>query len=73
MTDTLKQIMADYDAAKESASFDEGHPIFQMASYIDQLTKQLRIVRDAVQEWDGHDYLQAYRKLAFTVHSVVTK
>ena len=38
----LRQIMAEYDAAKDDACFEEGHPIFRMAEEIDRLRAALQ-------------------------------
>lgn len=36
----LKQIMLDFDNAKDDAAFEANHPIFLMAEHIDSLTNQ---------------------------------
>lgn len=38
----LKEIMQEFDEAKDDAGWDEGHPIFQMAQHIDDMKKLLR-------------------------------
>ena len=43
----LKEIMSDYDQAKADASFDDGHPIFQMAQHIDNMKEALQMYIDA--------------------------
>lgn len=45
---TLKQIMAEYSAAKDDDSWDRGHPIFQMAAEIDQLKKNAAAIAEIV-------------------------
>lgn len=50
MTKLLKQIMDEYDAAKNDASWDQGHPIFQMAEHIDMLKNQIAIFEGTQKE-----------------------
>ena len=52
MTDMLQQIMQEYDQAKEDASWDKDHPIFQMAQHIDLLKKKLSVAESLVEDID---------------------
>lgn len=61
----IKQIMAEYDEAKDDASFPQGHPIFQMAQHIDLLRagwiefgtpEDIDIKGEEILLWDGADY-----------------
>ncbi len=38
----LKELMKEFDEAKNDAGFDKGHPIFEMAQHIDQLSSKVR-------------------------------
>lgn len=54
MSQALKQIMAEFDAAKEDTAFDEGHPIFQMAAEIDRLKEAMSKILNFEEE--GHRF-----------------
>ena len=42
----FKKICKEFDASPEDASWDEGHPIFQLAQDNDKLCERLRAGRD---------------------------
>ena len=46
----LKKIMDEYDAAKDDATWEDGHPIFKMAEHIDSLRQRI----------DVHDQAESY-------------
>ena len=57
----LKEIMAAYSEAKDDASFDKGHPIFQMAKEIDDLRAELARKDEEIEAWKGM-YIDAENK-----------
>ena len=54
----LKQIMTEFDIAKNDASWDEDHPIFKMAAEIDSLKKELNQALDIL-DTDARAHLLA--------------